>query len=608
MLHDHDEYFEEDQTGQIGDVKLWRRLLKFIALQWQWVAVAILLALIITATSLAMPRLIQMGMDDYIINSKLPLGERMEGLSKLGGIFLGVILIGFAANFFQVVVLEWAGQNIMHAIRQRLFAHILNFNLSFYHAHPVGRLVTRLTNDIQNMYEMFTSVIVTMFNEAVRLVGILAILAWMDWRLTLRLSITFPIMLIITLWFGRLSREAFRRIRAHLATINAFLQEAVSGISVIQLFLRERDIERKFAGLSDAYCKSSFFQIHIFGIFVPLIEVMNAMAIALIIWYGGGETLRGHMTLGILAAFISYMRLFFQPLRELSQKYSIVQSAMASAERVFQLLETTDMLPAAENPIVPEKMEGSIAFENVGFEYEPGRPVLKDLSFEVKPGETLAVVGATGSGKTTMISLLERFYDPLEGSIKLDGVDLRRFDLHWLREQIGLVMQDVFIVPGTIRENILLDREASEEDLEDMIRLSQLSSLLKDLPEGLDTRIGEGGMDLSSGQKQLLAFARVLARNPRILVLDEATANVDTETEMLIEQAIQAALSNRTSIVIAHRLSTIRRADRILVVDHGRIIEQGTHEALMAMQGSYYHLQTLQNGTNNEKPEGFENG
>jgi ATP-binding cassette subfamily B protein len=302
------------------------------------------------------------------------------------------------------------------------------------------------------------------------------------------------------------------------------------------------------------------------------------------------------MTLGVLAAFLSYMRLFFQPLRELSQKYSIVQSAMASAERIFQILETRDMLPMAEHPVKLDRFQGAIAFENVSFEYEQGRRVIRDLSFQVAPGETLAIVGATGSGKTTIISLLERFYDPVQGRIALDGEDLRQMDLHWVRDQIGLVMQDVLIIPGTIRENILLDRQRTEEELDRIVRLSQLHSLVKDLPEGLETRIGEGGIDLSAGQKQLLAFARVLARDPRVLVLDEATANVDTETEMFVEQAIQAALSNRTSIVIAHRLSTIRRADRILVVDHGCIAEQGTHEELMARQGIYYHLQTLHNG------------
>lgn len=595
MNHEYG-YFEEDQIGRIGDIKLWRNLLVFILPQWRWIALAVILALGITASTLLLPRLVQLGMDRYIIDSSLGTDERIEGLARLGGIFLAVVLAGFVVNFFQVMVLEWTGQRIMHALRQHLFQHILQLNLSFFHRHPVGRLVTRLTNDIQNMYEMFTSVIVTLFNDGVKLAGILGILFWMNWRLALILSLTFPIMLVITVYFGRLSRDAFRRIRTHLAGINAYIQEIVSGISVIQIFLREKDAHGQFRQLNDRYYQSALYQIRIFGIFIPLIEVMSSASLALIIWYGGGEILREHMTLGVLTAFISYMRLFFQPLRELSQKYSIVQSAMASAERIFHLLETREMLPVPPEPLSPARVNGHIAFEGVEFEYEAGRPVLKDLSFEVQPGETLAVVGATGSGKTTLINLLERLYDPLEGSIRLDGTDLRRLDLRWLRDQIGLVMQDVFIVPGSIRENILLDRHMPEEELDRIVRLSQLSELVKNLPRGLDTKIGEGAMDFSAGQKQLLAFARVLARNPRILVLDEATANVDTETEMLIEQAIQAAMANRTSIVIAHRLSTIRRAQRILVMDHGRIVEQGTHEDLMARGGLYSHLQSLQNG------------
>jgi ATP-binding cassette subfamily B protein len=312
--------------------------------------------------------------------------------------------------------------------------------------------------------------------------------------------------------------------------------------------------------------------------------------------YGGREILRDHMTLGILTAYISYVRLFFQPLRELSQKYTIVQSALASAERIFHLLEIRDFMPTPDDPLRPGRIEGAIAFNGVNFEYEPGRPVIKDLSFRIEPGETLAIIGATGSGKSTIINLLERLYDPIEGFITLDGQDLQRYDIRWLRDQIGLVMQDVFLVSGTIRENILLDRELPESELQRIIDLSQLRGLLAGLPEGIDTRVGEGGMGLSTGQRQLLAFARVLARNPRILVLDEATANVDTETEMLIEEAIQATLIGRTSIVIAHRLSTIRRANRILVMDHGRIVEQGTHASLMARSGVYRHLQRLQNG------------
>jgi ATP-binding cassette, subfamily B, multidrug efflux pump len=599
MKHDHG-YFEGDHIGQLGDIKIWRRLLDFVIPQWRWVALAVVLSTIITATSLALPRLIQVGIDQYIVNSALGAEERLSGLSSLAMVFLVVILIGFVANFFQVVALEWAGQNIMHAVRKRLFAHVIELNLSFFHAHPVGRLVTRLTNDIQNMYEMFTSVIITLFNDGVRLVGIAAILCWMNWRLTLILGMALPFMLLLTYWFGRLSRDVFREIRTHLAGINAFIQEAVSGVSIIQLFLREKDTHRKFADLNKEFYRLTFRQIKIFGIFIPLIEVMSSLSVALIIWYGGGEIIRGHMTLGILTAFISYMRLFFQPIRELSQKYSIVQSAMASAERIFLLMETKDFLPASSNPVVPSRFEGSIAFENVNFAYEPDRPVIEDLSFKVRPGETLAIVGATGSGKTTLINLLERFYDPTTGEIRLDGVDLRSYDLRWLRDQIGLVMQDVFIVPGTMKDNILLDRNLPPEDVDETVHLSQLSVLVADLPHGLQTRIGEGGMDLSAGQKQLLAFARVLVRDPKILVLDEATANVDSETEMLVEQAIQAALANRTSIVIAHRLSTIRRADRILVMDHGRIVEHGTHESLMSRRGLYHHLQTLQNGANHE--------
>lgn len=590
-------YFEDDQIGHIADWRLWYRLLAFVTVQWKWLTVAVVLSILVTASSLALPRIVQLAMDDYIIAPDKPADVRAHGLAVLAAFFIVIVVLGFVVNFLQVIVLEWTGQNIMQSIRQKLFTHVIEQNLAFFHARPIGRLVTRLTNDIQNMYEMFTSVIVTVFNDAVRILGILGILFWMNWKLGLMLSLTFPIMMFITWWFGRLSRDAFRRIRKHLATINSFLQETVFGISVIQLFSREDESKRRFEILNGQYYKAAFQQIWIFGVFVPLIEVMASIGLALIIWYGGSEILEEHMTLGILTAFISYLRLFFQPLRELSQKYSIVQSAMASAERIFHLLEIREFLPKVEHPVVPERLDGSIAFENVEFSYELGKPVLENFSFRVNPGETLAIVGATGSGKTTVISLLERFYDPDDGRIAIDGVDLRELDVRWLRERVGLVMQDVFIIPGTVRENILLDRQVSDEDLDRIIRLAQLSSWVEQLTNGLETRIGEGGVDLSAGQRQLLAFARVLARDPGILVLDEATANVDTQTEMLIEQAIEAALAGRTSILIAHRLSTIRRAHRILVMDHGRIVEQGNHEALMGQRGLYYHLQTLQNGS-----------
>ena len=589
-------YYEDDHPTHFGDIHLWGRLVRFMLPQLRSVVWAVLLSLVITGSSLALPWIFQQAMDRYIVDASLPLNERVAAVGTLAGVFLVVVLIGFVANFFQVVALEWAGQRAMHGLRQNMFTHALELDLAFFHSRPVGRLVTRLTNDIQNLHEMFTSVIVTLFNDGIRLFGILGILVWMNWRLALLVGLTFPIILVITLVFGRLSRDAFRRIRSELAAINAFIQETVTGISIVQLFVREDDFRRRFHGLSDRYYGAARYQIHVFGVFVPLIEVMNALALALILWYGGGQIIQSQMTIGVLAAFISYVRLFFQPLRELSQKYSIVQSAMASAERIFQMIDSRERLPVPDAPLRPEKLQGGIAFEHVDFGYERDRLVLEDLSFRVSPGETLAIVGATGSGKTTVINLLERFHDPLRGSVKVDGMDLRTLDPAWLRLQIGLVMQDVLIVPGSFRENVLLDLELSEEALQRVLRQSQLEEVVQRLPAGLETRIGEGGMELSAGQKQLLAIARVLARNPRILVLDEATANVDTETEMLVEQAIQSAFVNRTNIVIAHRLSTIRRADRILVMDHGRIAEEGSHDVLMARQGLYYHLQTLQNG------------
>jgi len=595
MNHDQ-EILDDEQTRYLSDFKLWGRLLKFIVPQWKWVLTAVSLAIVITGASLIWPRLVQLAIDKYILNNSLPVDERMNGVTWIAFLFLGVIVVGFVANFFQVIALEWAGQRIMHSLRQSLFNHVVRLNLSFFSAHRVGRLVTRHTNDIQNMYEMFTSVIITLFNEGIRLIGILVVLFWMDWRLSMLIVLTFPPMLLITLTFGKLSRQAFRGIRAHLAGINAFLQEAVSGISVVQLFVREKDVRERFSRLNGKYFEAAMYQVRVFGIFVPLIEVMSSVALALIIWYGGGQVLKNYMTIGILTAFISYMRLFFQPIREFSRKYTIVQSAMTSAERIFQLLEEKDYIPQGVDPVRVEEIRGHIEFRDVVFSYETGRPVLKNISFEVKPGHTLAIIGATGSGKTTIINLLERFYDPQQGSVMLDGVDVRSLEPHWLREHIGLVMQDIFIVPGSIRENILLDRELSESEIGRIVHLSQLESVVQSLPRGLDTRIGEGGMDLSAGQKQLLAFARVLARDPKILILDEATSNVDTETEMLIEQAIRVLMANRTSVIIAHRLSTIRRANHIIIMDHGRIVEQGSHESLMEKAGLYHHLQMLQNG------------
>jgi ATP-binding cassette subfamily B protein len=408
------------------------------------------------------------------------------------------------------------------------------------------------------------------------------------------MSLLLPVILAATLWFSRLARSVFREIRTNLAKINAYLQEAISGISLIQLFQREKDTESNFVSLNRSYFQSTLHQIKIFGIFMPLLDILATMATGIIIWYGGVLILKGEMTIGVLVAFISYMRLFFQPLRELSQKYSIVQSAMASAERIFQLLDRRSGLPVLPAPLAPQTVKGTLEFSNVTFGYDPGKPVIHNLSMKVEPGETIAIVGATGSGKSTLVNLLERMYDPDQGRILLDGHDLRELDPQWLRKSVGLVMQEIYLIPGTIEKNILLDSEMKEKKFATILKLAQLDELINRLPQGIHTKIGEGNLDLSAGQRQLLAMARVMVRDPEILVLDEATANVDSETEILVERAIDATLAQRTSIVIAHRLSTIRRADRIIVMDSGRIMEEGSHDKLMADKGFYHRLQNLQ--------------
>jgi ATP-binding cassette subfamily B multidrug efflux pump len=511
------------------------------------------------------------------------------------GVFL-LLLIGgsFLLNYWEYYLLEKSGQNMMQDIRMELFDRIQGQSIRFFDRNPVGRLVTRATNDIENLNEMFKSVLITVFKDVFLLSGIIVVLVHLNWRLALISFILLPFVFGLTLFFSRQAREVFREIRKHIATINAFLQERLSGIRVIQLFVQERSQLKGFKELNRKNYLASMRQIRIFAVFMPSMEVFSSVGIGLIIWYGGGKVIAEQLTLGSLVAFIGYIQMFFKPIRDISEKYNIMQSAMASMERIFGLMDQREVIQEPNIPKRPMRAEGHLQFKNVSFSYEEGFPVLTDVSFEIKPGQIVALVGITGSGKTTIINLLERFYEFEKGTILLDGLDIRERKIGELRSQIGVVMQDVFIFADSIAENISLgDKKITRETLQEVSRQVKAYQFIKGLPGGFDHEVKGGGVTISAGQRQLLALSRALARDPILLVLDEATSSVDPETERLIQDSIFTLSRRQTTLIIAHRPSTIQHADRILVMHHGRIVEEGTHEELMAMGTIYFTLNRL---------------
>jgi len=589
-------YFEEGTIPSVSDKGLWRRIMGYIKPFALPFSGAVLLSLIITASALSLPWLMRQAIDIHITDTSRDFNIRMSGLAVTAILYGGLVCIQFIGGFLQVLLLEWIGQSIMHRLRQDLFAHLLRLDMGFFNRQPVGRLVTRLTNDIQNMHEMFTSIMVTLFNDLLRMSCILGLLVTMNLRLGLVLTIFVPLAAVVTLLFSRLARTQFRAIRKQLARLNSFIQEAVSGVTLVQLFGRTEELKKQFGGLNNEYLARTLGQIKLFGTFMPLTEMMSSLAIAIILWYGGGEIIQGRLSLGEFVAFLSYMRLFFQPLRELSQKYSIVQSALASAERIFNLLDTRSKEPETRSiasTSEPQLLLGDICFEQVNFSYKQEQQVLYDITLRVKEGECVAIVGPTGSGKSTLINLLLRFYEPDTGVISLADQPLHTIDRKRLRREIGVVMQEMLLLPDTLLKNIALETGKNREEVEGLLQKAQLSEFIMNLPQGLDTLIGEGGRAMSTGEKQLLAIARVLCRNPSILVLDEASSAIDSKTEKLVEQALEHSYTGKTVLIIAHRLSTVQRADRIIVLEKGRIIEQGSHAELLGKDSMYSKLVEL---------------
>jgi len=518
----------------------------------------------------------------------------MRGVAMVGGVLLLFLLISFVLGYGEYFLLELTGQNIMQDIRIQLFQRIHSQSVSFFDRHPVGMLVTRATNDVENLNEMFKSVVVTVFKDFFILTGILVVLLTLNWRLALVCFTLIPIIFGVALLFSSLAREAFRELRSKVSKMNAFLQERLTGMRIIQLFAREAFQMGRFLKINHENYLAGMKQIRIFAVFMPLMEVFASFAVALLIWYGGGKVISEQLSLGSLVAFISYIRMFFRPIRDISEKYNIMQSAMASTERILEFIDHEEIIPEPADPIRPDHVNGHLQFKDVSFSYNEDHPVLKNVSFEVRPGEMVAIVGATGAGKTTMVNLIERFYDTVGGQVLLDGIDIRQWSKRELRSHIGLVMQDVFIFSGSLSDNISLgENEIGPETIEKAAREANALEFIKRLPNGFHQEIGEGGSTLSGGERQLLSFARALAYDPKVLILDEATSSVDPETERLIQEAIFRMTKKRTTLVVAHRLSTIRNADRILVMHHGRIKEQGTHDELMALGGIYHRLNKL---------------
>jgi len=580
---------EEEVLGKAYDRRLLRRLLAYLQPYKPQVGVSVGLLLAISVLQLAGPYITKVAIDRYIAAAD------WAGLTRMALLFLGALVLDFAFQFAQIYLLQWIGQNVMYDLRAKIFAHLQKLSLSFFDRNPVGRLVTRVTTDVEALYEMLSSGVVAIFGDIFTLTAIVIFLLALNWKLALVAFSVLPLLFYATFLFRKKVRASYRDIRVRIARINAFLQENIVGMPIVQIFNRERQNFERFDRLNADHLQAHLRTIFYYAVFFPTVQLMSALALALIVWYGGSEVVRGVLTLGSLVAFLQLAQRFFRPISDLSEKYNIMQSAMASSERIFKLLDTQPEIVAPAQPVALGRARGDITFDHVWFAYKDEEYVLRDICFDAKAGERIAIVGHTGAGKTTLINLLARFYDVRRGAVLIDGIDIRRLDPHELRRNIGIVLQDVFLFAGSVEYNIRLGNEEIEMD-----RVVQAAKdvhahrFIERLPRGYQEEVHERGSTLSLGQRQLLAFARALAFDPAILVLDEATSSVDTETELLIQDALQRLMQGRTSLIIAHRLSTIQNADRIIVMHKGEIREVGNHQELLAKGGIYYRLYQLQ--------------